>query len=80
MPKPRLVAAPAAAPDPRQQALRDGLLATVDLLKRRRAAEVTAGYLDGYVALQWLEWNGGSLLLTVTGQNVCRQLSSGMGG
>jgi len=80
MPKPRLAAAPAAAPDLRQQALRDGLLATVELLKRRRAAEVAAGYLDSYVDLQWMEWNGGSLRLTVTGQNVCRQLSAGMGG
>jgi len=50
------------------------------LLKRRRAAEVAAGYLDSYVDLQWMEWNGGSLRLTVTGQNVCRQLSAGMGG
>ncbi len=82
MPKRRLAAAPAnpAAPSARHQALRDGLLATVELLKRRRAAEVAAGYLDGYVDLQWMEWNGGSLRLTVTGQNVCRQLSAGLGG
>jgi hypothetical protein len=82
MPKRRLAVAPVApaAPSARHQALRDGLLATVDLLKRRRAAEVAAGYLDGYVDLQWMEWNGGSLRLTVTGQNVCRQLSAGMGG
>ena len=56
--------------------LRDSLLATVALLKRRRAAEIDAGLIDSYVALNWLEWNGGGLRLTVTGENVCRQLSS----
>jgi hypothetical protein len=78
MPKARPAPAAPPAPSARHQALRDGLLATVDLLKRRRAAEVTDGYLEGYVALQWMEWNGGSLRLTITGQNVCRQLSAGL--
>ena len=56
--------------------LRQSLLATVDLLKRRRAGEIDAGLIDSYVALNWLEWNGGGLRLTVTGENICRQLSS----
>ena len=30
--------------------------------------------IDDYVSLDWLEWNGGALRLTVTGQNVRRQL------
>lgn len=60
----------------RQDALRARLLATVDLLRQRRASDVEAGYLDDYVALRWLEWNGGSLRLTETGENVCRQLRS----
>lgn len=63
----------------RQDALRESLLATVDLLKQCRASDVADGYLEDYVALQWLEWNGGALRLTVTGQNVCRQLSAGLG-
>ena len=60
----------------RRQALRDTLLATVDLLRRRRAAEVPEGDLDAYVALNWLEWHGGSLRLTVVGDNVCKQLTA----
>jgi hypothetical protein len=43
----------------------------VDLLHRRRASEIP----DGYVALNWLEWHGGGLRLTITGSNVCRQLT-----
>jgi hypothetical protein len=61
-------------PVKRREALRDDLLATVDLLKRRRAADIADGYIDDYVALRWLEWHGGTLRLTTTGENVCRQL------
>ena len=43
------------------------LLDTVSLLQHRRAAEIGEGYIDEYVALNWLEWNGGTLRLTVTG-------------
>jgi hypothetical protein len=54
--------------------LRDALLATIDLLDRRRAGQIADGFIDGYVALNWLEWNGGALRLTVTGDNVRKQL------
>ena len=64
------------APDTKRDALRDGLLATVDLLKRRRAAEIAEATIDEYVALHWLEWHGGSLRLTTTGENMCRHLTS----
>ena len=64
------------APELRRQALRDALLSTVDLLKRRRAAEIDTTYIDNYVELNWLEWNGGGLRLTTTGDNVCKQLSA----
>jgi len=67
------------APDLRRQALREALLSTVDLLKRRRAAEIDTAYIDDYVALNWLEWNGGGLRLTTTGDNVCKQLSARSG-
>lgn len=60
----------------RREALRDALLSTVDLLKRRRACDIEEGYIDDYVALHWLEWNGGGLRLTTTGENICRQLTS----
>lgn len=67
--------APVPAPHPRE-ALLGALLDTVDLLHSRRAAEIGAGYIDDYVALNWLEWNGGSLRLTVTGDNIRKQLKA----
>jgi hypothetical protein len=60
---------------PPRETLRGALLATVDLLQRRRASEIPDGYIDGYVALNWLEWHGGGLRLTITGSNVCRQVT-----
>lgn len=66
-------------PTTRRDALRDELLATVDLLKRRRASEIDAGYIDDYVALHWMEWQGGSLRLTTTGENMCKHLASLLG-
>ncbi|HLL11465.1 MAG TPA: hypothetical protein VEZ89_08460 [Rubrivivax sp.] len=67
-----------ATPALRRDSLRESLLATVDLLKQRRAAEIDPVFIDEYVALNWLEWNGGGLRLTVTGENICRQLSAGL--
>ena len=55
------------------------MLATVDLLHRRRAADVPEGDIDDYVFLDWLEWHGGSLRLSVVGGNVCKQLTSEAG-
>ena len=62
-------------PHPREELLA-GLLNTWSLLQSRRASEIAEGYIDGYVALNWLEWNGGTLRLTVTGDNIRRQLKS----
>jgi hypothetical protein len=62
-------------PAQRREALRDALPATVQSLKHRRAADIDESLIDDYVALNWLEWNGGGLRLTTTGDNVCRQLS-----
>lgn len=64
---------PAAA---RRDMLRDELLATVSLLKQRRAAEIAEGYVDDYIALHWMEWHGGSLRLTTTGENLCKHLKA----
>lgn len=58
---------------PRRELLRHALPTTASLLKQQRAGEIAETDIDDYVALNWLEWNGGSLRLTVTGDNVCRQ-------
>jgi hypothetical protein len=59
----------------RREQLRDELLATVEHLKARRADLIGDVVIAEYVALDWLEWQGGSLKLTVTGANVCRQVA-----
>ena len=59
--------------DDRRAALRDGLPGIVDLLKKRQADRIAAADLMDYLNLDWLEWYGGSLRLTVTGSNVVRQ-------
>jgi len=59
---------------PRRDQLRLELLATVDSLLRRRADLVSEGVIEDYVALHWLEWNGGGLRLTATGATLCDQM------
>jgi hypothetical protein len=61
-------------PVSRREQLRNGLLTTVDSLHRRRADLISEGFIADYVALHWLEWNGGALRLTVTGNDMCEQL------
>ena len=56
--------------------LRTSLLPTVEFLSRRRADLIAPELIEAYVKLHWMEWHGGSLRLTVTGRNVCAQLSS----
>ncbi len=60
-------------PSQRAEHLRETLQPTVDLLHRRRAAQIPEEDLDDYVTLDWLKWDGGSLKLTVTGENILRQ-------
>lgn len=60
----------------RRDALREALPVTVELLRRRRAADIAERDIDDYVALNWLEWNGGGLRLTAVGENVCKQLAA----
>ena len=64
----------------RRELLRDRLLTTVELLDRCRASEIAEGYIDDYVALNWLEWNGGALRLTTTGENVRKQMTLTLSG
>ena len=60
-------------PSSRVDQLRGALQSTVDLLHRRQAAQIAESDLDDFVALDWLKWDGGSLRLTVTGENILRQ-------
>jgi hypothetical protein len=57
----------------RREALRVELPRVATLLRQRRAGEIDAGMIDELVDLFWLEWFGGSLQLTATGANICRQ-------
>jgi len=68
------------APISRGDQLRLEFLTTVDSLQRRRADLVSEGFLEDYVALHWLEWNGGALRLTVTGTNMCAQMRAAFAG
>lgn len=52
----------------RREALRHALPTSVDQLYRRRACDIPDGYIDDYVSLRWLEWHGGTLRLTPTGE------------
>lgn len=71
-------AAHAGLPADRREYLRDALPATAALLAKRRADMIEDGVIDDYVALQWLEWHGGGLRLTITGANVCAQVTQSL--
>jgi hypothetical protein len=66
------------APPSRHDQLRSQLLGTVDSLQRRRVDLVPEALIADYVALDWLEWNGGTLRTTVVGANVCRQMKAAL--
>ena len=61
-------------PVSRRAQLHFEFLTTVDSLQRRRTDLVSEGFIEDYVALHWLEWNGGALRLTVAGTNMCEQM------
>jgi len=65
-------------PASRREQLRNELLTAVDSLHRRRADLVSEGFIADYVALHWLEWNGDTLRLTVTGNSMCEQMRARM--
>ncbi len=64
----------------RQDALRDGLAEASDHLKANRASAIGDEAINDYVALSWLEWDGGALKLTTIGRNICNQLLAGARG
>ncbi len=57
----------------RQNLLRTELRRVANLLKLKRAGEISESVINELVLLSWLEWFGGSLRLTTTGANICRQ-------
>jgi len=57
-----------------RERLRQALPATVDRLHHRQADQIDVSDIDAYVELNWLEWHGGGLRLTITGRNVCAQV------
>ncbi|MDQ0588504.1 hypothetical protein [Variovorax paradoxus] len=68
-----LKAASADAAAERRERLRRALPATVELLQSRQADRIDDSDIEAYVSLNWLEWHGGGLRLTITGRNVCAQ-------
>ncbi|MET3494060.1 hypothetical protein [Variovorax boronicumulans] len=56
-----------------RERLKRALPATVELLQSRQADRIDDSDIDAYVGLNWLEWHGGGLRLTITGRNVCAQ-------
>jgi hypothetical protein len=58
-----------------RERLRQALPATVDHLQNHQADRIDDNDIDAYVRLNWLEWHGGGLRLTITGRNVCAQLA-----
>jgi len=61
-------------PVSRREQLRLEFVTTMDSLQQRRADLVSEGFIEDYVALHLLEWNGGALRLTVAGTNMCEQM------
>ncbi|BEP65559.1 MULTISPECIES: hypothetical protein [Variovorax] len=57
----------------KRERLKRALPATVELLQSRQADRIDDRDIDAYVDLNWLEWHGGGLRLTITGRNVCAQ-------
>ena len=69
---------PAATFAKNNTALQESLLVTVDLLSRRRACDIPEQTIDRFVALRWLQWNGGSLRLTEIGEAMVVQVQGAM--
>ena len=54
----------------KRERLKRALPATVELLQSRQADRIDDRDIDAYVDLNWLEWHGGGLRLTITGRKV----------
>ncbi|HWP20183.1 MAG TPA: hypothetical protein VNO84_13710 [Burkholderiaceae bacterium] len=62
---------PAEAAD---QELRTLLMTVVQHMRERRMDLIEERALAPLLALDWIEWHGGALRLTITGSNVCEQM------
>ncbi|MDM0014274.1 hypothetical protein QTH87_17680 [Variovorax sp. J22P168] len=71
----RIAATKAASEAAARERLRQALPATVDHLLQHQAGRIDENDVDAYVRLNWLEWHGGGLRLTITGRNVCAQMA-----
>ena len=58
-----------------RERLRQALPATVGHLRQHQADRIDDNDIEAYVQLNWLEWHGGGLRLTITGRNVCAQVA-----
>ena len=58
-----------------RERLRQALPTTVGYLQHHQAGRIDVDDIDAYVKLNWLEWHGGGLRLTITGRNVCAQMA-----
>ncbi len=59
-------------------ALQDSLLATVDALSRRCACDIPEQTIDRFIAMRWLQWNGGNLRLTAAGEEMLAKVHATM--
>lgn len=59
-------------------ALHESLLTTIDLLARRRACDIPEQTIARFVAMRWLEWHGGGLRLTPTGESTLVEIQAAM--
>lgn len=59
-----------------RERLRQALPATVGHLRQHQAGQIDDNDIEAYVQLNWLEWHGGGLRLTITGRNVCAQVAT----
>ena len=66
------------APAKINTALQESLLVTVDLLSRRRACDIPEQTIDRFVAMRWLQWNGGNLRLTAAGEEMLVKVHASM--
>ncbi|WP_219214614.1 hypothetical protein [Variovorax boronicumulans] len=59
-----------------RERLRQALPLTVERLNQRQADLIEDSDIEAFVGLNWLEWHGGGLRLTITGRNVCAQMTA----
>jgi hypothetical protein len=54
----------------RRQALAQVLPLHIDMLAQRRAGEVPPGDVEGYLALGWMRWAAGRIVITPIGMRI----------